>query len=280
MPESRAKVSVLDRGFLYGDGVYEAVRLYQGKIFRAEHHWKRLDGSLASIRMNVPWSHGYFTRACQATARGNSLKEALIRVTISRGAGELGYDPRTAKEPTLTVIAAPIRPDMPELWKKGVKISIVNIRRNPARSLDPAIKHTNSLNGILAKMEALKAGAFEGVFLNLDGFLAEGTISNIFMVSEGVVRTPALACGILEGVTRQSVIEASRAENIPVEEAMIRPENLRKAEEVFLTSTTMEVMPVVQIDDNMVGDGRPGPLTRRLQGSLKDLIARELLFRA
>lgn len=269
VPESRAQVSVLDRGFLYGDGVYEAVRVYQGKIFRAEQHWKRLAGSLKSIHMKIPWSHSYLTAACLATAKANGMPEALARVTISRGVGEIGYDPRSAKKPTLTVIAVPIRQDLPRLWESGVKIAIVKIRRNPMRSLSPAIKHTNSLNGILAKIEALKTGAFEGVFLNLEGFVAEGTISNIFMVKRGVVKTPSLNCGILDGVTRRSVIELARKNGIKVLETRIPLKELLAADEVFLTSTTMEVMPVA-------GIGAPGPVTRLLQEKLRGLIRQEL----
>ncbi|OGR88813.1 MAG: hypothetical protein A3A86_07585 [Elusimicrobia bacterium RIFCSPLOWO2_01_FULL_60_11] len=279
VPERLAKVSVLDRGFLYGDGVYEAVRVYEGRIFRAEHHWKRLDGSLGSIHMRIPWSHSHLTAACLATARANGLSEALVRVTLSRGQGEVGYDPRSAKRPTLTVIASPIRKDLPRLWRSGVKIAVVNIRRNPMRSLSPAIKHTNALNGILAKIEALKTGAFEGVFLNLEGFVAEGTISNIFMVKRGVVKTPSLDCGILEGVTRRSVLELARKDRVRVVESRIPLKELLAADEVFLTSTTMEVMPVARIVPGRASPRTPGPVTRLLQKSLRELIAKELRLR-
>ena len=272
VPAAQAKVSVLDRGFLYGDGVYEAVRVYQGKIFRAHHHWKRLAGSLKAIHMKIPWSGDYLTKACLATAKANGLPEALVRVTLSRGEGDLGYDPRTARHPTLTVIATPIRSDMAQLWKNGVKVKIVKVRRNHVKSLNPAIKHTNALNGILAKIEALKSGAFEGVFLNLDGNLAEGTISNIFIVKAGRIKTPSLDCGILDGVTRRSVIELARKNGIKLFETRILLKELLAADEVFLTSTTMEVMPVT-------GIGAPGPVTRLLQASLRDLIAKELRLR-
>jgi len=263
VPESRARVSVLDRGFLYGDGVYEAVRVYQGHIFRAEQHWKRLNASLKSIHMKIPWSHDYLTRACLATIRANNMSEALVRVTISRGAGDVGLDPRSAQRPTLTVLAVPISKDLPQLWKKGIKIAIVKIRRNPVRSLNPAIKHTNSLNSILAKIEAIQAGAFEGVFLNLEGFLAEGTISNIFMVKHGVLKTPSLDCGILDGVTRRLVIKLAKDSKIKTLETHISLKELLAADEIFLTSTTMEVMPVTHIGTRLTKP--PGPVTRLLQ---------------
>ena len=252
------------------------MRLYQGKIFRAEQHWKRLDGSLNSIHMKIPWSHEFLAKACLATSRANRLAEALVRVTLSRGTGELGYDPSTAKRPTLTVIATPIRDDLPELWGIGVRAAIVKIRRNPVPSLNPAIKHTNALNGILAKIEALKAGAFEGVFLNLEGYLAEGTISNIFIVKRGVIKTPALRCGILDGVTRHAVIELARKNEIRIFETIILKKEVFRADEIFLTSTTMEVMPVVNIDGRKVGRGIPGPITRSLQKGFRNLIAQEL----
>ena len=276
VPLSRAKVSVLDRGFLYGDGVYEAVRVYRNKIFRAEQHWKRLDGSLRSLRLKAPWSRRQLTRACLATARANGLSEALVRVTISRGVGELGYDPSTCGRPTLTVIATPIKKNLPALWEHGVKADIVSIRRNHVLCLDPAIKHTNSLNGILAKMEAMRNGAFEGIFLNLDGFLAEGTISNVFIVRRGGIKTPSLDCGILDGVTRDAVIQVARKSGIKVSETHILPGEVTGADEVFLTSTTMEVMPVVCVSKHKIGNGNPCPVTRLLQRRLRALIATEL----
>ena len=276
VPASQAKVPVLDRGFLYGDGVYEAVRIYQGKIFRAEEHWRRLGQSLRAVHMKIPWSHGYLTQACLKTARANALPEALARVTISRGVGDLGYDPSTCGRPTLTVIAAEVRPDLPQLWERGVKAALVSIRRNHVLSLNPAIKHTNALNGILAKIESLRAGAFEGVLLNLEGYVTEGTISNIFMVRRGVLRTPALGSGILDGVTRHAVLETARRSGIKVREDFIRKKELLAADEIFLTSTTMEVMPVVNIDGRKVGPGTPGPVTRLLQKRFRGLVAKEL----
>lgn len=280
VPENKARVSVLDRGFLYGDGVYETVRVYDGKIFRAENHWKRLDGSLKGIRLQTPWSHGAITKICQSVIRANKANEALVRVTISRGVGKIGYDPSTCGRPTMVVLSSPVRSDLNALWARGVKIGIAkSVRRNPLKSLSPAVKHTNCLNGILAKIETVKMKAFEGVFLNLDGHLAEGTISNIFIVKRGVLKTPSLDCGILDGVTRASIIEAARTIGLRVVETKIKPAEVFGADEVFLTSTTMEAMPVVNVDGRGVADGKPGPITRRVHRGFRALAERELGIR-
>ncbi len=277
VPENKATISVWDRGFLYGDGAYEAVRVYEGKIFRAESHWKRLDNSLKGLSLKIPWSHAALTKAVEAVIKANKIKESMVRVTISRGAGEqMGYDPSSCKHPTLTVLPSHVRSDLDALWKKGVKVSIVSVRRNSTRSLTPAVKHTNCLNGILAKIESLKKGAFEGVFLNLDDDIVEGTISNIFIVKEGIIETPALECGLLDGVTRGAIIEVARKEGIEVRETHLKVFEVLQADEVFLTSTTMEAMPVVRVDDKVIGSGVPGPVTERIRLALRRLIWKEL----
>lgn len=279
VPDSRAKVSVFDRGFLYGDGIYETVRVYGGKIFRAENHWTRLDHSLAGVKIKIPWSHAFLTKACLSVIRANRLKECLVRVTITRGRGKIGYDPSSCGSPTLVILAVPIRGDLKGLWKNGVKAAIVKVRRNPLKSLSPAVKHINCLNGILAKMESLKENAFEGVFLNLEGFLAEGTISNIFIVKDGVVKTPSLDCGILDGVTRAAILEVARQSGLRASEGRIKPEEVYRAREVFLTSTTMEAMPVVRVGRKVIGKGRPGPVTRILHRKFRRLVEKELRIR-
>ncbi len=278
VPDSKAKVSIWDRGFLYGDGVYETVRVYNGRIFRSEGHWKRLRHSLAGLRIAYQASDAQITRACLDTARANGIKEGLVRITVTRGEGEVGYDPSTCGKPTVVVLALPVRGDLTELWRGGVKIALVKVRRNHPGALNPAIKHTNCLNGILAKIESLKSKAFEGVFLNLDGYLAEGTISNIFVVKGSLVKTPALDCGILDGVTRGATIEVARKLGYTVNETRIRPFELYGADEAFLTSTTMEVMPIVQVDRKKIGTGFPGRVTAHLQEHLKNLIRKELKF--
>lgn len=274
--ESQAKVSVWDRGFLYGDGVYETLRVYQGKIFRAKEHWKRLNHSLEGLRLKIPWTAQKLTEFCTKTARANRLQECLIRVTITRGVGELGYDPATCKKPTLAILAVPVRSDLEELWKKGVKISIAKTCRNHPKTLNPSVKSINCLNGIFAKMESLKKNAFEGLFLNLDGYLAEGTISNIFLIKSGILKTPSLDCGILNGVTRNAVIETAKNSDFQVLETRIKPFELFEADESFLTSTTMELMPVVQVDNKKIGSGKPGPITKFLHVKFRELLSKEL----
>ena len=274
--ELEAKIPIMDRGFLYGDGVYETLRVYDGKIFRADAHFKRLDDSLKGIKLKIPWPHLYLTKACLATIRANQMKEALIRVTVSRGSGDLGYDPASCKKPTLVIFAVPIRSGLPELWKSGIKISIVKTRRNHPVCLNPAIKSTNCLNGIFAKMESLKKGAFEGVFLNFDGYLAEGTISNIFIIKSGILKTPALECGILDGVTRRTLLETAQNSDFQVLQTHIKPFELMEADEAFLTSTTMELMPIVQVDEKKIGSGQPGPVTKFLHAKFLDILRKEL----
>lgn len=278
--EPKAKISVWDRGFLYGDGVYETLRIYQGKIFRAEEHWKRLRQSLDGIRLKIPFSHQKLTAASTATVMANHLKECLVRVTVTRGIGELGYDPATCKKPTLVIMAVPVRTDLEELWKKGVKIALVNTKRNHPKTLNPAIKSINCLNGIFAKMESLKKNAFEGLFLNLDGYLAEGTISNIFLIKSGILKTPSLDCGILTGVTRSAVMEVAKNSDFQVLETRIKPFELLEADEAFLTSTTMELMPVVQVDKQKIGTGHPGPVTKFLHAKFRELLNKELKLHA
>ncbi|MBI3012860.1 MAG: aminotransferase class IV, partial [Elusimicrobia bacterium] len=174
------------------------------------------------------------------------------------------------------LFAAPIRKDLPELWKNGVRIAFARVRRNHPNSLNPAFKVTNCLNGILAKMETLEKGAFEGIFLNLDGRVAEGTISNLFIIKNGVVKTPHLSCGILDGVTRSAVIEVAKDAKIPVRETHLDTKEVLSADEVFLTSTTMEVMPVVRVEKSKIGDGKPGNLSQILHAKFRDLLKKEL----
>src|SRR3989338_4495970 len=276
VPETKAKISIFDRGFLYGDGVYETVRVYEGKIFIAEAHWKRLRKSLKGIHLQIPWSNLNLTEACLKTVQANGLKECLTRITITRGRGEVGYDPKSCQNPSLVIFASPIRKDLLHLWLNGVKISVVPVRRNHRKSLNPALKTINCLNGILAKIESLKENAFEGVFLNLEENLAEGTISNIFIIKNRILKTPSLECGILDGVTRGAVIEAAKKQKIKVEETKINVSELLRADEIFLTSTTMEIMPVIQVDKKPIRNSAPGPISKILHKTLRSLIQKEL----
>lgn len=268
----RAQVSVFDHGFLYGDGIYETVHAYDYKIFEWPAHMRRFRDSAQRLGLRCPWGSEYLRRSVVKLLRANHTPEASVRITVSRGPGAIGLDPRLCKTPTLVMLTLPPRP-VAQLQQDGVSIGIVRVRRNHTLCLDPRIKANNSLNTIFARVEATRMKVFEGVLTNLEGHLTEGTISNLFFVRRGALHTPHLDCGLLEGVTRGRVIRLAKALNIPLKEGRYPASALRQADEVFLSSTTLEVMPVVRIVDGsgsrpkafQVSSGHPGPLTRRLQ---------------
>lgn len=269
VPKEEAMVSVFDHGFLYGDGIYETMRSYNGRFFLLDRHLARLKHSAEAIDLTLPLEHDKIRDVLSNTLIKNHLDNAYVRLQISRGEGEIGLDPALCPQPTMVVIAKVFHGYPPEHYDHGVSIAIVKTRRNHPLALDPSIKGTNFLNNILAKIEAKKAGAYEGVMLNWEGFVAEGTISNIFTVKAGALRTPALNVGILEGVTRGLVLDLARKENIPVQEASFRPQELLQAEECFITNSTMEIMPVTVIDGKPIGSGMPGPVTVSLMKAYK-----------
>jgi len=263
----KARVSAFDHGFLYGDGIYETVRAYEYRVFHWPDHFRRLQNSARRLALKCPWSSRYLLKAIDRVLRANGEPNASVRITVARGPGPLGLDPSVCPKPTLVILLHPARP-LEKLWKNGISIGIVRVRRNHPRCLDPQIKSNNSLNTILAKMEAKKMKVFEAVLLNLDGYLTEGTTSNIFFVKDGVLHTPAFSCGLLEGVTRNEVIRLARGKGISVREGRYRVADLRRADEVLLTSTTLEVVSVVRVRQGArgwkVGNGRPGPVTQHL----------------
>ncbi len=261
-PKEEAKVSVFDHGYLYGDGIYETLRAYDGYVFHLDEHIERLKHSAKLMEMALPLDEDGIKKAISDTLARNGLKDAYIRVSVSRGPGEIGLDPELCPVPTFLIIAKQFVDYPKELYEKGVNIAVVNTRRNHPETLDPAIKSTNFLNNIFAKMEAKKAGAFEGIMLNHANFVAEGTISNIFIVKNGELVTPPLIAGILEGVTRGLVIGLAERLGITVFEEMFSEAALKAADEVFITNTTMEVMPVREVDDKTIG--APGKVTKML----------------
>jgi branched-chain amino acid aminotransferase len=265
-----AKVSVFDHGFLYGDGIYETMRAYRGKIFFLSRHLARLKQSADAISLALPLSLDKIGEALNEALTVNKLNEAYVRIQISRGEGDIGLDPALCPAPTMVIMTRPFKDYPPELYANGVAVAVVQTRRNHPLALDPAIKGTNFLNNILAKIESLKAGAYEGIMLNWKGYVAEGTISNIFTVKKGVLQTPDLETGILEGITRDLVLHLARREKIPTREVLMRPKDLAKADECFITNTTIEVMPVTTIDGHPVGDGRPGPITEKLMQAYRN----------
>jgi branched-chain amino acid aminotransferase len=274
VPKDEARVSVFDHGFLYGDGVYETLRAYDGRLFLLRKHLARLKRSAAAVSLRLPLSLEQIGAALEKTLRVNKLRDAYVRVQISRGPGEIGLDPGLCAVPTVVITAKPFHDYPARCYEQGVAVSLVKTRRNHPSALPPAVKGTNFLNNILAKIEAIKAGAFEGIMLNVDGYVAEGTISNIFLVKNGVLATPGLETGILEGVTRGLVLRLARRLKIPVEEGLLRPAKFIAADECFITNTTMELMPVAAIDGKRVGNGTPGQVTRRLHREYCRAVAR------
>ena len=265
-----ARVSVFDHGDLYGDGVYETMRAYRGRIFFLDKHLARLKQSADAISLALPFPLEKVGEALNEALTVNKLNEAYIRIQISRGDGDIGLDPALCPAPTMVILTRPFKDYPPELYANGVSVAIVQTRRNHPLALDPAIKGTNFLNNILAKIESLKTGAYEGIMLNWKGYVAEGTISNIFIVKKGVLRTPSLKTGILQGITRDLVLHLARKEKVPAREVLMRPKDLAGADECFITNTTVEVMPVTSIDGHQVGDGRPGPITAKLMNAYKN----------
>ena len=269
---AHATISVFDHGFLYGEGVYETLRTYNGEVFLFDRHMQRLRASAAMIRLDVPYSDAEFLKRSvdTMTAAGlgkksdSSVAEAYIRILHTRGIGELTYDPVATPVPSLVIIVKPLPVPSDAQFQRGVKVCMVDIIRNHPRSVSPLIKSNNLLNNALAMQEALRKGGVEGVFRNYRGELSECSQSNLFVVKDGIVRTPPLEAGLLAGITRGFVFELGAAVSIPVEEATLRDDDLFNADEAFFTSTTKELMPIVQVDDHIIGSGLPGPITTTL----------------
>ncbi len=249
VPENKAVVSVFDHGFLYGDGVYETLRAYDGVLFKLNEHIERLFHSASLIKLKLPKTREEIGKSAYEALQANKLKEAYVRITVSRGAGPIGLDPRLCPKPTFVIIANPFKDYPPSYYKKGVKVAVVNTRRNFKGALDPQIKSLNFLNNVLAKTEAIDRRAYEAVMLNYRGHVAEGTISNIFFVKDKVIFTPSVEVGILDGITRRIIIDIASEIGIKVKEGRFRPDEIYKADEVFISNTTMEVMPVKEFDD-------------------------------
>jgi len=237
IPQDEAKVSVLDRGFLYGDGVFETLRAYSGKIFRIDDHIKRLFCSANAICLKTPFTGNYIKESLYQTLMGNNLKDAYLRLTITRGISDPGLDTEGCLNPTMTIISREFSGYPEDLYRHGIKAAVVSTRRIPASALNPEIKSLNFLNNIMARMEAKHANASEAIMLSTEGYVAEGTVSNIFIVKDGVVKTPPLSVGILNGVTRSLVIGLAQKNNIPLTEQQFQPEELYAADECFVTST-------------------------------------------
>ncbi|NPV27316.1 MAG: branched-chain-amino-acid transaminase [Firmicutes bacterium] len=271
VPEEEAKVSVFEHGFLYGDGVFEGIRAYHGRVFRLREHIDRLYDSAKAITLNIPLTKEEMTEVVLETLRRNNLRDAYIRLVVSRGKGDLGLDPRKCPQPTIVNIASSITLYPPELYEKGMEVITVPTRRNIPEGVNPRIKSLNYLNNIMAKIEANLAGVAEAILLNHEGFVAEATGDNVFIVKNGVLKTPAPYCGLLEGITRNAVIELAKKRAIPVEETVIPRYELFVADECFLTGTAAELIPVIKVDGRVIGDGKPGPIFNQLLADFHEL---------
>lgn len=272
VPAGKAVVSVFDHGFLYGDGVYETLRAYDGVAFKIEEHIERLFNSAALIRLDISKTPEAIIRAVNKTVKANRLSDAYIRITISRGKGPIGLDPALCPKSTFVIIANPFQGYPSAYYRSGVNIAIVSSRRNFNKSIDPAIKSLNFLNNILAKIEGKERGAYEAVMLNYRGYIAEGTISNIFFVKNGTLYTPAVSTGILNGITRMAIIGIAEELGIKVREGKFRPADIYKAEEVFISNTTMELMPVSTVDDIKMSSSA-GKVTKAIHHEYKRKVA-------
>lgn len=249
VPAKEAVVSVLDHGFLYGDGIYETMRVYDGVTFMLDEHLKRLYRSASLIGLTIPLDADTLKRSVYETLIANSLRNAFVRLTISRGYGPIGLDPDLCPEPTVVIIAQEMKDYPRSFHEKGISLIIPETKRNFRGALNPEIKSLNFLNNILAKIEAKKRGAYDAIMLNVYEKLSEGTISNIFFYKNGILCTPSLECGILDGITRSVIITIAKRDGLNIKEAKFIKEDLYSSEEVFITSTTLEVMPVSRVDD-------------------------------
>jgi branched-chain amino acid aminotransferase len=273
--EQRAVVSVFDHGFLYGDGVFETLRAYQGRIFRLDEHLKRLQESAHGLEISIPRTLPVFRRLLHETLLVNHLKNALLRICISRGHGPIGLDPSLCRTPTIAIIPRVFNGYNPRQYHNGLKIAIVSVRRTPRSVLNPQIKSANFLNNILAKLQAKRKRADEGLMLDVNGYLTEGSISNVFIVRRGRLYTPTVDLGILAGITRRLVIDLARHADIPVKETRLRVPDLYNADECFLTNTSMEIMPVAMANGVRMGNGKPGPITRLLHEAYQEQVRLE-----
>jgi len=259
-----ATVSVYDHGLLYGDGVFEGIRIYGGKIFRLAEHLERLYDSAHAIWMTVPMPRDEMATVTEEAVRRSGITEGYIRHIVTRGVGDLTYDPQATPKPSVVIIVKPQIDPPPEAYERGVRTVIVDIVRNHPGTVNPMIKSNNLMNSALAMQEALRRGAFEGIMRNYRGELTECTTSNLFIVRNGAALTPPLTSGLLPGTRRDFIFDVGKDVGVEVREEVLRDEDLFSADEAFLTSTTREAVPIVTVDDRTIGTGTPGPVTKRL----------------
>jgi len=271
-PEGEAKISVFDHGLLYGDGVFEGIRFYKGRVFCLDEHITRLFDSAKAIHLEIPATREEVTQTVLDTIRRNELRDGYVRLIVTRGVGGLGLSPYRCERASIIAIASSIALYSPELYEKGLVLATCSTRRPNHDSLSPAVKSLNYLSNIMAKIEAMAAGAEEGVMLNAAGYVAECTGDNIFIVKNGIIYTPTVASGSLYGITRQVVIDLAREAGYRLEEIEMSRYDLYTADELFLTGTAAEVVPVTEYDRRAIGDGGPGPVTLELVEAYRNLV--------
>jgi len=265
-PEHDAVISVFDHGFLYGEGIYETMRTYNQRPFLFDRHMRRLRNSAWMIALEMGFTDADLAAQIRDTRAAADMKgaEAYIRVLVTRGVGELTYDPHATPTPSVVIIVKPQVDPPPEAYEHGVSTVIVDVVRNHPESVNPQIKSNNLLNCALAAQQAIRRGGYEGIMRNYRGELSECTTANLFIVRDGIAMTPPIDAGLLPGITREFLFEVGKEEGITVREEVLRDEDLLTADEAFLTSTTREVVPIVKVDERAIGSGRPGPITHRL----------------
>jgi branched-chain amino acid aminotransferase len=269
--EAQAKLSVFDHGLLYGDGVFEGIRFYRGRVFRLEEHILRLFHSARAIMLEVPWSAEEICRFTCETVAANGLQDGYIRLVVTRGCGSLGLSPYLCKQPSMFIIASTIALYPEECYRDGLSLITCATRRPSPGALSPQVKSLNYLNNVMAKVEALQAGAMEGLMLNEQGYVAECTGDNLFLVKAGMLLTPPVSDGALDGITRGVILELADTLGVPKQERSLTRYDIFTADECFLTGTAAEVIPVVSLDQRPIGDGKPGRLTMRLLEAFHEL---------
>ena len=262
--ESDAKISVFDHGLLYGDGIFEGIRFYNGRVFRLSEHIERLYLSAKALLLKMPWTLEEVCEATLQTIRANNLNDGYIRLVVTRGIGDLGLNPYLCPNPSMFIIASGITLYPAELYENGLEVVTCSTRRPTPASLSPQVKSLNYLNNVMAKVEALKAGAKEGLMLNEQGYVAECTGDNVFVVKKGEVITPPVSDGSLDGITRQVIFELCSELGISIREMSMARYDIYTADESFLTGTAAETIPMVKLDERAIGDGKPGPISLRL----------------
>ena len=275
VPKSEAKISVFDHGFLYGDGVFEGIRIYSGNIFRLREHLVRLYESARSIMLEIPLTMEEMEEATVETVRANNLQDGYIRLVVSRGAGDLGLDPANCPKPCVVIIADQVRLYPQELYEKGMEIVTVPTRRNRVDALNPKIKSLNYLNNVLVKLEAKRAGVLEALMLNSEGYVCEASGDNVFIVKNGRILTPPGYLGALEGITKNVVMELARKLGYDVREEPFTLHDVYVADEMFLTGTAAEVIPVVNVDGRVIGVGQPGEITKQLITAFREIVTKD-----